>query len=458
MVWAQEFLGRQSIRRRLAFAFAALWSTLLVSVVSALLGSSGGALAALVVASVLAAWATRAVARSITDPVEACARGLEALGQGAPVALDEIPGDHELARLARAVEEASVTLGSAATASQPAEPEPERHSTRDLRANVDALLVAVQAVAQGDLTAEVPHTEDPTVARISEALEQLFASLRDSLGAFARGAHSLSGAAGSVTELGTEMGEDARRTSERADRVTATAREVNDKVRAVSDRAEDLLISVQDIYDNTSDAAEVAAQGVKLLEQTDSAFERLKASSEQIDDVIKLITTIAAQTNLLALNATIEAAKAGAAGRGFAVVAREVKDLANASGAAAEKVAGQIQTIQRDTTGAAEALAQIRDVISKIDAAQSSIASAVQQQSQTTSYITMNMSEAASASGRIVESIGTVGEAAAHTKERASASLEAAHDLARLASELQGLLEHFTYAEGGAGGHDLRVA
>ena len=54
----------------------------------------------------------------------------------------------------------------------------------------------------------------------------------------------------------------------------------------------------------------------------------LAQAAQKIDDVVKLIQSVAGQTNLLALNATIEAARAGAAGKGFAVVASEVKALA----------------------------------------------------------------------------------------------------------------------------------
>ncbi len=72
------------------------------------------------------------------------------------------------------------------------------------------------------------------------------------------------------------------------------------------------------------------------------AIADLAEAAQKIDDVVKLIQSVAGQTNLLALNATIEAARAGAAGKGFAVVASEVKALAVQTAKATDVIAGQI--------------------------------------------------------------------------------------------------------------------
>ena len=83
---------------------------------------------------------------------------------------------------------------------------------------------------------------------------------------------------------------------------------------------------------------------------------KLGESSAEIGNVIKVITSIAEQTNLLALNATIEAARAGEAGKGFAVVATEVKDLAQETARATEDISRRVEAIQADTDGAVTAI------------------------------------------------------------------------------------------------------
>ncbi|ANC87609.1 methyl-accepting chemotaxis protein [Sphingomonas sp. NIC1] len=69
---------------------------------------------------------------------------------------------------------------------------------------------------------------------------------------------------------------------------------------------------------------------------------RLVEKATAVDDMLRLIQTIASQTNLLALNAAIEAARVGEAGRGFAVVASEVKMLAQQTGTAAKDIAARV--------------------------------------------------------------------------------------------------------------------
>ena len=90
--------------------------------------------------------------------------------------------------------------------------------------------------------------------------------------------------------------------------------------------------------DRTAERAEVqlAEDGERNVEQSVEAMELIRTSSQQVGEIIQVISEIASQTNLLALNAAVEAARAGEAGAGFAVVADEVRNLAMRAADAAE--------------------------------------------------------------------------------------------------------------------------
>ena len=93
----------------------------------------------------------------------------------------------------------------------------------------------------------------------------------------------------------------------------------------------------------------------------------LANATQQIDEVVGFIRTIAGQTNLLALNATIEAARAGDAGRGFAVVASEVKALATQTAKATEEISAQIAEVQSATRQAVDSVGAIAAIMGDID-------------------------------------------------------------------------------------------
>src|SRR5271166_3774606 len=154
-------------------------------------------------------------------------------------------------------------------------------------------------------------------------------------------------------------------------------------------------VTIGEIAKNATEAARVAGEAVDAADSANQTVSRLGDSSVEIGKVIEVITSIAQQTNLLALNATIEAARAGDAGKGFAVVANEVKELAKQTAKATEEIKQKISVIRENTGGAVEAIGGIKGVIDKISQISTEIATAVEEQSATTSEMARNVTEAA---------------------------------------------------------------
>jgi methyl-accepting chemotaxis protein len=172
---------------------------------------------------------------------------------------------------------------------------------------------------------------------------------------------------------------------------------------------------------------------------------QFRESSQEIGDVVRLITSIAEQTNLLALDAIIEAARAGDAGKGFAVVADEVKQLAQEIARATEDISRRVQTIQGDAEGASSAIGDIASVISLIHEFQTTIAGAVEEQTATTQDMNTGISDAADGSPRIATSMTGIAEAMAQTATAIEEALRSADELARMSTELRRAVDGFRF-------------
>jgi len=83
---------------------------------------------------------------------------------------------------------------------------------------------------------------------------------------------------------------------------------------------------------------------------SDAQVRLLHEKSDEIHQIVQVITDVADRTNLLALNAAIEAAHAGDAGKGFAVVAEEVRTLSENTKDAAASIAKTLRTFGQATT------------------------------------------------------------------------------------------------------------
>ena len=124
---------------------------------------------------------------------------------------------------------------------------------------------------------------------------------------------------------------------------------------------------------------------------------------------------------------------------------KRVKELANQTAAATEDIGTRIEAIQTDAREAVKAISEIMDVINKVNEISSSIASAVEEQTATTSEIGRAVLEAARGSSEISTSITNVAQAAERTTAGAVDMQGQASDLAQMAGQLRELVSRFRY-------------
>jgi methyl-accepting chemotaxis protein len=304
---------------------------------------------------------------------------------------------------------------------------------------------ALDAMADGDLTAEARWDAKDEVGRMAASFGRAQAATREAVRALAANAASLGTVSQGLADASGQIGASAHEASSQATVVAAAAEQVSANVQTVAAGSEEMGASIGEIAHNANEAAKVAAQAVDVAATTTSTVAKLGDSSTEIADVVKVITSIAEQTNLLALNATIEAARAGEAGKGFAVVATEVKELAQETARATEDIARRVEAIQGDTAGAVGAIAEISTIIGKINDYQLTIASAVEEQSATTGEMNRNVAEAATGAGEIAQNITGVAAATQQTTEAVVGAKAAADHLAQMSGELQTLVGRFRY-------------
>ena len=224
------------------------------------------------------------------------------------------------------------------------------------------LMNELQEVADGNLTMQATVSEDITGA-IADSVNYTVEELRTLVGRINSTVEQVTCASSEAQETSTQLlsasDEQSREIRSTGDAVLAMARQISEVSVSAAESAtvaRQSLAAAEDgqraVQNSISGMNEIREQ----IQETSKRIKRLGESSQEIGEIIELISDITEQTNVLALNAAIQAASAGEAGRGFSVVAEEVQRLAERSGEATKQIGALVRTIQTDTQDAVSAM------------------------------------------------------------------------------------------------------
>jgi methyl-accepting chemotaxis protein len=264
--------------------------------------------------------------------------------------------------------------------------------SRGITKPVSRLVDGSESVANGDLTKDIEIETKDEIGILAKSFGTMVGNLRNLVKEIQSTSMNVSSTSQELASSAEEMNASTQQVSSAIQQISKGAQSQAGQVEDTTKVVKEMSGSVDDVTNRAVLAAEEAGKsstsarsGRKTVEEAVTKMEESSRSavreavvkmeaiqkvvgesaqtignlgkrSEEISQIVDVITNITDQTNLLALNAAIEAARAGEQGRGFAVVAEEVKNLAEDSREAADRIANMIKEIQGETVRAVDAM------------------------------------------------------------------------------------------------------
>jgi len=231
--------------------------------------------------------------------------------------------------------------------------------------NQDAIMMLMddlQAISDGDLTQKTRVTESITgsvadsINYTIDEVRNLVKRISDAAGNIRTTTESTAGMTNELSSVASEQAREIENATSMVGMVVKSIQDIDESAAKSADVARRALFATEKGGSAVADSVEGMNKIRDQIQDTSKRIKRLGESSQEIGNIIALISGITEQTRVLALNAALQAVQAGDAGRGFAIVAEEVQHLAERSANATTQIAGLVRIIQNDTHDAVAAM------------------------------------------------------------------------------------------------------
>ncbi len=330
---------------------------------------------------------------------------------------------------------------------------------RSIAAPLKRVALSIEEIADGDgnLDVHLPEEGVDETARLSRAFNRFVARIREMVERTAMAAVHLAPAVEHFSANAEKTHHGMQRQQRDIEQIATAVNEMSATVHEVASNTSLAADATKQADEDTARGKQVVTGAIKAINDVASEMERITEVIARVNDdslriggVLDVIVGIAEQTNLLALNAAIEAARAGEQGRGFAVVADEVRSLAQRTQSSTEEIRGMIEGLQSGTKQAVgviekgkqstvvsveqaglagEALDAILKAVDTINAMNTQIATASEEQSVVADDINRNISR--------------INEVTVHSAEGAAELAGESETLTKLSEDLLAVVGRF---------------